>query len=259
MPVVDYFRPELIEDAKEAEWGSISCLVDFTGASLYTPLDRFGRRLPAFVMANSEEYSPSQLDSFVDHFCKTPKPIDPLLFSMQDKLGLSAIDYACFSPHVEEAGDFLLYAICQAIYRGDPIPKPDLNRLAAITFAADCFENMRRAKVILKDYLPRQLQQTRNLILTTLSTEMLPKHEDRLHNGFMRGGIKDISRRFSQAEVVWRGIKIPNVEAVDYAPDEAEYLLGNHVSNGKPVKPVDKQVRDLLVTHLSKISVPALN
>ena len=49
-------------------------------------------------------------------------------------------------------------------------------------------------------------------------------------------------------------------DAIDYLNrDEAEYLLGNHVSNGKPVKPVDKQVRDLLVTHLSKISVPALN
>lgn len=244
MPAVDTFRPELIEDAKEAAWSSISSLFQFAGASVFTPLDRFGRLLPAYVMANSEDYGPDAISAFVDQFCKTKKPISTMVMRAEDKLGLTAVDYACFSPHIQESANFLRYIICMAVLLDEPVPTPNLERLSAVSFAADCFENLRRAQDI-KFCVPRYLADSRNAVLQILNTD--PECEG-LCGTSIRGSSKDVSRRFRAADRAWRDLPIPDGDSVLFAPEEAEYLAG---LNGD--KPVEKRIRDVLVNHLSAI------
>ena len=242
MPV-DNLRPEILEDAKEAAWSSIASLFQFAGASILTPLDRFGRLLPAYVMANSEDYSPDALQAFTDEFCKKKQPLNSMVIRAEDKLGLTSVDYACFSPHTQEAADFLRYAVCTAILRDETLPLPNLDRLAAVSFAADCFENLNRAKNI-KDVVPRYLEESRSAIVHMLT--VAPEYIERLQSTSMRGSVQDISRRFREAKQAWRALPIPDGDTISCAPQEAEYLVGlNHD------KPVDRQIRDLLVNHLS--------
>lgn len=240
---IDLLRPETLEELDKGEWHNLRLLFNFAGANIYTPLDRYGRNLPAYVMANDDLFLPADIKGFVHNFCRhSILNVWPLL--KEDKLGLNAIDYACFSQHTIDAVEFLKFAITLASIQDHPLPLPNFERLMAVTFSFEITHRLDNAELILKT-LPYELMDVRHEIMIRLGRN--DKHAELTKKGLVAPSLERISERFNSIIPKWSTLTSPEDYDVKCAPQSVERMLD--VSETNPAH--QKRIRDALVAHVN--------
>ncbi len=244
---VDTGRPELIENVNNGAWTNVYNALEAGNAGIYTPLDRFGRVIPAHVWARSCVYEDADMVSFNDMLGHMQLGTTSW-FRHVDKLGLTAIDYACLSPYRMEAARFLQLALSLAALQDEGTPIPNIQRAISSVMPDDVASSLEDARQILS-LVHTNLQQSQDLIDHLLEDEF---DYVALQGRRLRGTPSEIHTRFSNIIDAWDKVVLPDPLDV-ISCHEAQEALHDYVMSEGAVPP-DKKIRQLLLNHMKYIA-----